>query len=72
MTDSACGYSCLHVACHFGHVTIVAFLLSLSCAGLVGLRDLFGRTALEVAVAMGQAGAAEAIRAASAPPPRPG
>ena len=75
MTDSVHGLSCLHSACHFGHAAIVAFLLSLSCAGLVGLRDRSGRTALELAVAAGQTAAAEAIRAASgrpAPPRRPG
>ena len=75
MTDSVDGLSCLHAACVYGHVTIVAFLLSLSCAGLVDLRDRAGRTALDFAVAAGHTAAAEAIRAASgrpAPPRRRG
>ena len=75
MTDSVHGLSCLHSACHYGHAAIVAFLLSLSCAGLVGLRTSCGRTALDLAVAAGQTAAAEAIRAASGrptPPRRPG
>ncbi len=66
MTDSVNGGTCLpvHAACYFGHVAVVAHLLSLpSCAGLVGLRDRAGRTPLELAVAAGQAGAAEAMRA---------
>ena len=80
MTDSVYGRSCLHAACHFGHVAIVDFLLSLSCAGLVGLRDRAGLTALEHAVALGHAGAgailaAEAARAGprrlGSPRPRP-
>jgi ankyrin repeat protein len=49
---------------------VAAYLVSLPCAGrLVGLRDRSGHTALELAVAAGHAGAAEAVRAAS---PRPG
>ena len=75
MTDSVHGFSCLHAACYYGHVPIVDFLLSLSCAGLVGLRDRSGYTALELAVAAGHTAAAEAIRAASESgrpaPPRP-
>ena len=67
MTDSAYGISCLHAACHFGHVTIVDFLLSLSCAGLVGLRDRSGRTALDPADAAGQTAAAEATSVALTP-----
>ena len=71
--DISNGCSCLHAASFFGHVTVVLFLLSLSCPGLVDLRDRFGRTALELAVAAGQTAAAEAIRAASGrpAPPRP-
>jgi ankyrin repeat protein len=65
MTDSVHGCSCLHAACFFGHSPIVAYLLSLSCVGLIGLRDRSGRTALELAVAQGHAGAAEAMRAAA-------
>jgi ankyrin repeat protein len=73
MPDISNGYSCLHAASFFGHVTVVLFLLSLSCPGLVDLRDRSGRTALELAVAAGQTAAAEAIRAASGrpAPPRP-
>ncbi len=69
MTDSVRGDSCLHVACHHGHLTAVDFLLSLPCAGLIGLQDRSGRTALEHAVASGQADAdaAAAIRAAGRP-----
>ena len=73
MTDRACGRSCLHAACLSGRAAVVALLLSLPCAGLVGLRDGSGRTALELAVAAGHTAAAEAIRAASGrpAPPRP-
>ncbi len=63
MTDGVNGATCLHSAYYCGHVTVVAHLLSLpSCAGLVGLRDRAGRTPLELAVAAGQAGAAEVMR----------
>ncbi len=75
MTKSANGATCLHAACNSGHVAIVAHLLSLpSCAGLVGLRDRAGRTPLEIAVAAGQAGATEAMRAGlgRTGPDRPG
>jgi ankyrin repeat protein len=59
------GFSCIHTASQRGHVLIVAYLLSLpSCSALVGLRDSYGRTALELAVASGQEGAAAAMRAA--------
>jgi ankyrin repeat protein len=73
MLDISNSCSCLHVASISGHVTVVLFLLSLSCPGLVDLRDRSGRTALELAVAAGQTAAAEAIRAASGrpAPPRP-
>jgi hypothetical protein len=54
MPDISNGCSCLHVASFFGHVTVVLFLLSLSCPGLGDLRDRSGRTALELAVAAGQ------------------
>jgi ankyrin repeat protein len=65
-TDRVHGYSCLHVACHHGHVPIVTHLLSLpSCAGLFSLRDRFGNTALQLAVAVGKADVAEAMRAVS-------
>ncbi len=66
-TCSVNGGSCLHAACCFGHIPIVAHLLSLPCcATLVSLRDRAGRTPLELAEAAGQAGAADAMRAASA------
>ena len=75
ISESVSGRTCPHAACYFGHVTIVDFLLSLSCAGLVGLRDRSGYTALEHAVVAGHTAAAEAIRAASESgrpaPPRP-
>jgi hypothetical protein len=41
---------------------VAAFLVSLPCAGLVGLRDRAGRTALDYAVAEGHAGVVEAMR----------
>ena len=66
MTDSI---SCLHAARHFkfSHAIIVALLPSLSCAGLVGLGENAGHTALEFAFAAGQIAAAEVIWAASGP-----
>jgi ankyrin repeat protein len=67
-TDGAFGFSCLHAACGFGHLPLVRFLLTLPCADLVGLRDLSGRTALDLAIANHHADAAEAVRAASAQP----
>ncbi len=62
-TDSTYGFSCLHSACFVGHAPVVTYLLSLSCAGLVGLRDCSGLTALDLAVAEGHADVAEAMRA---------
>ena len=55
------GSSCLHIA----RVAVVRLLLSFPCAALVSLRDRAGRrgTALDLAFAGGQAGAAEAILA---------
>ncbi len=68
MTQNVSGSSCLHAPCRLGRAAIVDFLLSQSCAGLIGLRDRSGRTALDIAVAAGQTAAAEAIRAASGRP----
>ncbi len=75
ISESVYGCTCLHAACYFGHVTIVEYLLSLSCVGLVGLLDRSGYTELELAVAAGQTAMVEAIRrfkaSGSACAPRP-
>jgi uncharacterized protein len=65
-TESIYGFSCLHAACCFGHATVVDYLLSLPCAGLVGLLDHGGRTAFDIAIHVGRVGAEKTIRAARA------
>jgi ankyrin repeat protein len=70
-TEGVHGGSCLHAACYRGHAAVAALLASLPCAGLVGLRDRYGLTALDLAVINGHVGAAEAVRAASRRPAPP-
>ncbi len=70
MTDNVMGASCLHLACASRQAEVVALLLSLPCAGLAGLRERNGFTALEFAaeLAAAQEDTAEAMCAASRRP----